>query len=181
MTHLDIANYQHPQVPPPRPAITGPGEGEAYWFYGDLAVMRSPQGARPVIIEHRLPPGAAAPLHFHRELEDSFYLVAGRLAVRCGDETFVASPGDYVSLPAEVPHTLRVVSDEEAVMLQTHSGETFLEFIRRVGVPAAQARPNLSTLDFGAMNDVAAQTGHPVLGPPMSAEEAAAIVQAQGA
>jgi len=154
------------------------GEGEAYWFYGDLAVVRSPEGASPIIIEHRVGPGGAAPLHVHPRLEDSFYLLSGRLVMRCGDDRFVVDPGAYVWLPAGVPHTLRVLGDEEAVMLQTHAEPSFLNFIRAVGVPASQGRPDKATMDFAAMNAIAAQTGQPVVGPPISAEEASAILAA---
>jgi hypothetical protein len=34
-----------------RAARTANGEGEAWWFYGDRAILRSPEGALPVIIE----------------------------------------------------------------------------------------------------------------------------------
>jgi mannose-6-phosphate isomerase-like protein (cupin superfamily) len=163
----------------PRTAVkTAPGEGEAYWFYSNLVVIRSPEGASPIIIEHRLEPGAAAPLHVHHRLDDSFYLAAGRLAVRCGGDTFLAEAGDYVSLPMSVPHTLRVVGDRDAVLIQTHADPSFLNFIRSVGVPAARGRPDMATLNFEAMNGVAAETGQPVLGPPMSEEEARAIAAA---
>ena len=156
-------------------AKTRPGQGEAYWFYGSLVVIRSPDGATPIVIEHRLEPGTAAPLHVHHRLEDSFYLSAGRLAVRCGGDAFVAETGDYVSLPMGVPHTLRVLGATDAVLLQTHTDASFLTFIRSVGVPAAQGRPDMATLDFAAMNRIAGETGQPVLGPPMSEDEAAAI------
>jgi len=117
---------------------TANGEGEAYWFYGDRAILRSPEGAVPVIIEHHVGPGAAAPLHVHHDVDDSFYLLSGQLAMRCGDDTFVANAGDYVSLPKGVPHALCNVGTEEAVLLQTHDADSFLTFIRHVGVPGDQ-------------------------------------------
>ncbi len=157
---------------------TGPSEGEAYWFYGDLAVVRSPRGATPIVIEHHVGPGGRAPLHLHHRLEDSFYLLSGELAMRCGDESFVVRAGDYVSLPKGVPHTLANVGDREAVMLQTHADSSFLDFIRAVGVPATQPRPEFATMDIPAMNAIAGETGQPVLGPPMSVDEAKAIVGA---
>ena len=155
---------------------TGPGEGERYWFYGDLAIIRSPEGATPIVIEHHVSSGGAAPLHVHHRLDDSFYLLSGQLAIRCGEDTFVANAGDYVVLPRGVPHDLRVTSDEEAVMLQTHADASFLNFIRAVGVPASQPRPEFAAMDIPAMNSIAGETGQPVLGPPMTAEEAAAIL-----
>jgi mannose-6-phosphate isomerase-like protein (cupin superfamily) len=159
-----------------RAARTAPGEGEAYWFYGALTVVRSPDGALPVIIEHHLGTDGGPPLHVHTAVDDSFYLLSGQLAVRCGDQTFAARAGDYVSLPKGVPHTLRVIGPDEAVLLQTHDGPDFLNFIRAVGTPASDPKPSPASLDFAAMNEVAGQTGQPVIGPPMTAEEATAIV-----
>jgi quercetin dioxygenase-like cupin family protein len=178
MTNLDKATAPIPTATSRRAVTTAPGEGDAYWFYGDLAIVRSPEGALPIIIEHHVGPGAAAPLHVHVDVDDSFYLISGTLALRSDSDTFMAHAGDYVSLPQGVPHTLRVVGDEEAVMLQTHAAPSFLNFIREVGIPATQPRPDMSTLDFAAMNNVAGETGQPVVGPPMSAEEAAAIAEA---
>ena len=94
------------------------------------------------------------PPRIRRDLDISSLIEAwcglrGQLAMRCGDDTFVANPGDYVSLSKGVPHALSNVGDQEAVLLQTH---------------------------YAAMNDVAGQTGQPVLGPPMSEEEARAII-----
>jgi quercetin dioxygenase-like cupin family protein len=178
MSNLETRLNGHPIAPDRRAAKTAPPEGDAHWFYGDLAILRSPEGALPVIIEHHVGPGGAAPLHVHLDVDDSFYLLSGTLAIRSDDDTFVARAGDYVSLPQGVPHTLGVVGDEEAVMLQTHAAPSFLNFIRAVGVPATQPRPDMSTLDFAAMNNIAGVTGQPVVGPPMSAEEIAAIVAA---
>ena len=157
-------------------AKTAGGEGEAYWFYGDRAILRSPEGALPVIIEHHVGPGAASPLHVHHDVDDSFYLLRGQLAIRCGEDTFVANTGDYVCLPKGVPHALSNVGDQEAVLLQTHDADSFLTFIRRVGIPGDQPQPDPASLDYAAMNNMAGQTGQPVLGPPMSAEEARAII-----
>jgi hypothetical protein len=96
--------------------------------------------------------------------------------MRCGDDTFVATAGDYVSLPKGVPHALSNVGEEEAVLLQTHDADSFLTFIRRVGIPSDLPRPDPASLDHPAMNTVAGQTGQPVLGPPLTLEEAQAII-----
>jgi mannose-6-phosphate isomerase-like protein (cupin superfamily) len=178
VTNLETATTTHSTGAARRAAKTALREGPSYWFYGDLVVIRSPEGADPIIIEHHVGPGGAAPLHIHVDLDDSFFVASGAVAVRCGDDTLVAHAGDYVSLPEGIPHTLRVVSDEEAVLLQTHATASFLDFIKAVGIPASDPRPDMATLDFAAMNAVAGETGQPVLGPPMSVEEALAIVAA---
>jgi len=66
------------------------------------------------------------------------------------------------------------------VLFQTHAAASFLNFIKAVGIPATQPRPDVATLDFAAMNAVAGETGQPVLGPPLSADEALEIVAAAG-
>ena len=129
----------------------------------------------PIIIEHHISAGAATPLHIHVDVDDSFYVLAGTLACRSGDDSFIARPGDYVSMPEGQPHALRAMGSEEVVILQTHKGPAFLHFIRAVGTPTALGRPDDSTLDYAAMSDVAGQTGQPVVGPPMTAEEGEAI------
>jgi mannose-6-phosphate isomerase-like protein (cupin superfamily) len=158
---------------------TATGEGPAYWFFGALAVVRSPEGARPIVIEMTVPPGGHTPLHVHTNLDDSFYLLSGRMAVRSGDETFVANTGDYVSQPAGVPQTFFALDGKPAVLLQTHANDDFLNFIRQVGVPATdRTQPPDQPLNFDELYKVAAATGQPVIGPPMTEAEAAMIASA---
>jgi mannose-6-phosphate isomerase-like protein (cupin superfamily) len=161
---------------------TTAGAGEAYWFFDSLMVIRAAQPGQPVIIEAIVAPGGGAPLHVHADLDDSFYLVSGRLAMRCGDESFLVEPGGYVSLPHGVPHTFRVVGGEPAVMLQVHTDDSFLRFVKAVGHPAtsrdlADAPP---VADLEAAFQAAAETGQPVIGPPMTDTEAAEILAAAG-
>jgi mannose-6-phosphate isomerase-like protein (cupin superfamily) len=155
---------------------TAPGEGTAYWFFGALAVIRSPEGALPIVIEMAVPPGGHTPLHVHTNLDDSFYLLSGRMAIRSGDRTLVAHAGDYVVQLAGVPQTFFALDGQPAVLLQTHANEDFLNFIRQVGVPATdRTQPPDQPLDFDELYRAAAATGQPVIGPPMTEDEAAMI------
>ena len=172
VTAADSATSQ-----PYRAARTAAGEGPAYWFFGGLAVIRSPEGALPVVIEMSVPPGGHTPLHVHTRLDDSYYLLSGRIAVRSGDHTFVAHAGDYVAQPAGVPQTFFVLDHQPAVLLQTHTNDDFLNFIREAGLPATnRTHAPDQPLDFEALYKIAAATGQPVIGPPMTEAEAAAIV-----
>jgi mannose-6-phosphate isomerase-like protein (cupin superfamily) len=160
-------------------ARTAPGEGQAYWFFGALAVLRSPEGALPIVIEMSVPPGGHTPLHVHTSLDDSFYLLSSRMAIRSGDETLVAQAGDYVSQPAGVPQTFFALDGKPAVLLQTHANDDFLSFIRRASVPATdRTQPPDQPLDFDMLYKLAADTGQPVIGPPMTEAEAAMIASA---
>jgi mannose-6-phosphate isomerase-like protein (cupin superfamily) len=160
------------------------GAGEAYWFFDSLMVIRADEPGQPVIIEATVAPGGGAPLHVHADLDDSFYLVSGRLAMRCGEQAFAVSAGDYVALPHGVPHTFRVVGDEPAVMLQVHADDSFLRFIREAGQPAPGRTlpPGLAlATNMDTAIETAARTGQPVIGPPMSDEEAAVVAAGSSA
>jgi len=92
--------------------------------------------------------------------------------------------GDYVALPHGVPHTFRVVGDEPGVMLQVHADDSFLRFIRKAGQPApSRTLPPGRALvtDMDAAIQTAARTGQPVIGPPMSDEEAAVMAAGSSA
>jgi len=131
-----------------------------------------------VIIEATVAPGGGAPLRVYGDLDDGFYLASGQLAMRCGEQAFAVSAGDYVALPRGVPHTFRVVGEEPAVMLQVHADDSFLRFISAVGQPAPSRTlpPGLVlATDTDAALKVAASTGQPFIGPPMSEEEAAVV------
>ncbi len=168
--------------PPAHLTHTAAGEGPAYWFFDSLAVLRTPAAdSSPAIIEMTVSPDGGAPLHVHPDLDDSFYLLDGQLAMRCGEHTFVARPGDYVVLPKGVPHTFRVLGRQPAGMLQVHQDDSFLRFIQAVGIPAATASlPPTTQLNVPMedMSRIAAETGQPVIGPPMSDHEAQQIARA---
>jgi len=106
----------------------------------------------------------------------------GQIAVRCGNDTFVARAGDYVSQPKGVPHTFFVLGDQPTRILQTHDGEDFLNFIKQAGIAVTgPVRQPEDQPDVDWLYQIADATGQPVTGPPMSAEEAAQILAADSA
>jgi len=61
-----------------------------------------------------VPPGAAAPPHVHEGHETAIYVLEGEVEMRWGarlEETLVARAGDFVYIPAGMPHAPRNVSD----------------------------------------------------------------------
>ena len=67
-----------------------------------------------MVLEMTLPAGSSPPLHIHDDLDDTWYILDGQMVVRCGDEELVVGAGHWVSMPRGVPHTFRVVGEEEA-------------------------------------------------------------------
>ena len=59
------------------------------------------------LAEEMLPPGCAVTPHYHREIEEIYYVVAGRGLMTVGDETREVNAGDAVYVPRGRRHTLR--------------------------------------------------------------------------
>jgi quercetin dioxygenase-like cupin family protein len=75
-----------------------------------------------VVAEWTLAPGSfAPPLHRHREIAESLYVLAGRLDLQVGEDHRIAVPGTFVSIPAGVSHTMSVAGDEPVRMLMITS------------------------------------------------------------
>src|SRR5579862_8927345 len=51
------------------------------------------------------PPRWIAPLHLHRNDDEAWYVLEGRLCVKVGDEIVEAGPGAAVLVPRGTPHT----------------------------------------------------------------------------
>ena len=67
-----------------------------------------------------VPPGVVVPLHSHDDAEDFFILAGTQQVLTKSDQGLKWSDvnaGDYVHIPAGVPHAHRNVSDEPAVEL----------------------------------------------------------------
>jgi mannose-6-phosphate isomerase-like protein (cupin superfamily) len=67
---------------------------ETWMFLGVRVEVRTDPDAPVVVAEGLLPSGASPPLHVHANLDDSFYLLDGRMVVRCGD-TNVGTPMEH--------------------------------------------------------------------------------------
>jgi uncharacterized RmlC-like cupin family protein len=63
-----------------------------------------------------VPPGAVAEAHYHDGYETALYQLSGRVETRYGPnlaETIVTEAGDFIFIPAGVPHQPRNLSDTE--------------------------------------------------------------------
>jgi uncharacterized RmlC-like cupin family protein len=63
-----------------------------------------------------IPPGATADAHYHDGFETAIYLLSGRVETRYGDNlahSCVNEAGDFLYIPAGVPHQPRNLSDTD--------------------------------------------------------------------
>jgi uncharacterized RmlC-like cupin family protein len=66
-----------------------------------------------------IPPGAQAEPHFHRGYETAIYLLKGRVKTLYGDrlsKSVINEAGDFVFIPADVPHQPINLSATEAAI-----------------------------------------------------------------
>lgn len=156
------------------------------WWFLDTLVVQHPMASTPgpVVLEVTLPLGASPPLHTHQDGDDSWYLLDGRMVLRshpggdpedmAGAKTWLAGPGEWVSVPPGVPHTFRVVGDRPARILSVFADDGFLRLVRTLGVPAGNgARPEpTGGPDLAELTRVMAAHDITVVGPPMEPPEA---------
>src|ERR1700759_3264719 len=105
---------QHPALLVPQ------GEGRALWFTTNRITIKATAedtGGAFGLWESFVPPGSSPALHVHRREEETFWVLDGRLTIRCGDRTFSAGPGSMAVLPRNVPHTFVAEGDTPAHLL----------------------------------------------------------------
>jgi quercetin dioxygenase-like cupin family protein len=152
------------------PVTPGP---RRWLFLGVLVDVLTEPGA-PVTVAHAvLPEGASPPAHVHAALDDSFYLLEGRMVLRCGGDVWQAGPGSWVQFPAGVPHTFRVL-DGPARILMVHADDSFLAAVQQVGRPAAGTDVPDATQGptIGELDRSFAAHGITNVGPPMEQADA---------
>ena len=92
----------------PRSIVFGEREGERISFRGVDIVFKSPVEAGDgwTVLDYTLPAKQfGAPLHYHRELIESFYVLSGKLWFRLGDQEIEAGPGAFLLVAPGTLHS----------------------------------------------------------------------------
>ena len=82
-------------------------------------------GERTLCAEFRMEKGNKLPVHSHPH-EQSGYLVAGRIRLSIGEETFEAEPGDSWCIPGDVEHSADILADSVAIEVFSPVREDYL-------------------------------------------------------
>lgn len=79
---------------------------------GYFRTLISPEQTKNTLalLEFTLPAGAEPPLHIHKNEDESFYVLEGRISVRMGEEVSILEPGDALFAPRNTPHTFKILS-----------------------------------------------------------------------
>jgi quercetin dioxygenase-like cupin family protein len=155
------------------PIAHGPGEGEAYWFFGGLTTIKATAGetaGRVAVSENLAPRGSGSPLHVHHREDEWFYVLEGELTFWVAGEVIQAPAGSFVYGPRDIPHTF-VVSSDQARYLLVVEPAGFEEFVRTLGEPAPRLEipppadpPGPEAME--AIMRAAAAHGIDIIGPP---------------
>ncbi len=142
------------------------------WFLGTrirMLVTGEDSGGRATVAEQRAPRGFSPPLHVHETEDTVFYVLAGRVTVRLGDDTLALEAGQAGFLPRGVPHTFRVDSDEAQLIEVTTPGG-FDRFVMENSEPATAPGlpPGPPSIDPARLGASAAKHGAPLVGPPLA-------------
>src|SRR4051812_24056502 len=129
--------------PPPKTHVRLDGAGEARWFVGMLAVIKSrPEETAGLLttLEIVAPPGAAAPLHTHHAEDEGFLVLEGEVTFQVGDDIIEAKAGDWLFGPRDVPHRFEV-GPNGARMFWTLTPGGFDRFVVAASEPARELAP----------------------------------------
>jgi len=140
------------------------GQGEPLWFAGGRLTYKTTgaqTGGHLALAECRAPRGTGSPIHRHRDEDEAWYVLDGRLTFWLGDDTISAEAGDFVFGPRGVTHRFRVDS-EEARFLLVLTPAGFEDFTRAGGWPATADTlppPHLPAPDAERLAAAIARTG----------------------
>jgi quercetin dioxygenase-like cupin family protein len=159
------------QATPAVPIAMQQGQGEARWFLGALATIKSSgetTGGRVAVTENWAPRGHGSPLHVHHNEDEWFYVLSGELTFWVDGQVITAADGAFVYGPRDVPHTFTVTS-EEARFLLVIEPAGFENFLRALSEPAESLTLPSGSVEppaMDAMMAAAAEYGLEILGPP---------------
>ena len=154
------------------PTVLRVDDGDAIWAVGVLMVVKrdaaQTDGAY-TLVDHTAPAGYETPYHVHRNEDELFYILEGRLECRygeAGENRVRAEPHDTVVLPRDVPHGFRVLGENACQMVVQVNPGGLEELCRSVGEPAPRPEtPPPGEPDAAALAEAAAEYGLEILGP----------------
>jgi quercetin dioxygenase-like cupin family protein len=117
------------------------GAGERYDLGGAVFTVKA-AGADSegrVAVMEEAPAGLVVPPHVHDGEDEMFYVLAGRVAGHCGADELAAGPGDFLFLPRDVEHALRVVGEGPARLLTIVGPAVFDRVVAQQGTPLGRA------------------------------------------
>ena len=124
------------------------------------------------VLEHRAARGEAPPLHVHRNEDEIFHLLAGRMTFEIDGKRMTLEAGDVVLAPRGVPHRFLVESEGGAHWLTIMRGADFENLVKAVSSSSTLSEPlpvsHPEPAEIAALTSACAANGIDIVGPPMA-------------
>ncbi|HUK81342.1 MAG TPA: cupin domain-containing protein [Verrucomicrobiae bacterium] len=154
--------------------MSKPAPTDQLWFLDSLVTIRVPASAGQdglSVLEHRMPHGSSAPLHFHRTEDELLQILEGEYRVKVRDQEQRVGVGAILLIPKGTPHTYRVESAQGRLLSITVGGE-FERFVCALSRPAERPEPpppagQPSDDVIQEFKGTAAKFGIEIIGPPL--------------
>lgn len=118
--------------------VQKPSVQNSFWYNGHTFsfLVDAEQSANAFVLIHcYYRKGGEPPAHYHRNEDETFYVLEGEIQFRIGERKFIAQAGDVAFAPKEVPHHFSLVTETaKALLLITPPG--FETFFKEFGTPA---------------------------------------------
>jgi len=113
---------------------------ECFWVLGqriDFLATGETTGGHHSLFHVFIPAGPPGPLpHIHRDADESFYVLEGRVEVLLEDAWRSLGAGQFLHVPGGTIHTFRNATSDAARMLSGFVPSGFERFFRDFGRPA---------------------------------------------
>ncbi len=126
-------------------------------FLGCRARVLASTEALGLVDMVEVPAGHMPPLHVHRNEDEGFYVLEGRVTLFLPGCSIELGPGEFHLAPRGIPHSYEV-GDEPARLLTTSTPGGFERFVAAVAA--------VGEVDPGTLTAIAAEHGIEILGPP---------------
>lgn len=96
--------------------------------------------------EGLLPPDGGSPLHIHHKEVECIYVIEGTFLIVCGDQEWEAGPGTWMSMPKDVRHGIRVVSDTPGRFLEFFLPAGLEQLFQRLPEKKSGTKPDMEKI-----------------------------------
>jgi len=102
------------------PKIVRANEGKVVNVIGDRQTVKltgKDTNGRFTLIEEENHPGVMIPLHVHKNEDEVFKVLEGKVELTVGDQTTILEAGDLGFGPRGVPHSWKIIGDQKAKVI----------------------------------------------------------------
>ena len=127
------------------------GQGERLEMLGteQVVLAGASTGASFMVLAADWPADSGPPPHIHDDEDEAFYVLGGRVRVKCGTDEWVLEPGGFAYLPRGVIHQPSVEGPDPARLLVITSRTGLEQYFAEVAAELAASGmpPDLELLD----------------------------------